>query len=453
MDRFEAGGLGGSAERVEQDAHQRKVARVVSQLRGRMPGRPLSLRKRAVSHQVPKAGDLRHKDDKIDLRDLDRILRVDPAQRICVAEPGVTFVKLVAATLKHGLVPIVVPELKTITVGGAVSGCSIESMSFRHGGFHDTCLEYEVITAQGEVLTCSPGHDPLLFEMMHGSFGTLGILSKLTFRLVPARPYVHVSYEHHLDLPSFLRSVRRHADLQDVDFMDGILHSPDHLVLCAGRFAPEAPYAHRYTWVKVYWRTTAERGEDWLRTPDYFFRYDHGVTSEWPKSFLGRLLLGKFTHSTRALRAAARLRRLLDDDRPTITLDTFVPLSRIPELFDWYDHEIGHYPLWCVPYRRVHDYEWLDDGFYRGLSDDLFLDIAIYGMKQRGERNVHRLIEKKLPELNGVKTLISHNYYSEQEFWAIFNRRNYQTVKARTDPENLFRDLYEKTCRAAMGRS
>ena len=58
-----------------------------------------------------------------------------------------TFVDLVAATLRHGLVPIVVPELKTITIGGAVAGCSIESMSFRYGGFHDTCLEYEVITA------------------------------------------------------------------------------------------------------------------------------------------------------------------------------------------------------------------------------------------------------------------------------------------------------------------
>ena len=55
--------------------------------------------------------------------------------------------------------PIVVPELKTITIGGAVAGCSIESMSFVHGGFHDTCLEYEVITATGEVLTCTPDNE------------------------------------------------------------------------------------------------------------------------------------------------------------------------------------------------------------------------------------------------------------------------------------------------------
>src|SRR5438309_1067121 len=79
---------------------------------------------------------------------------------------------------------------------GAVAGCSIESMSFVHGGFHDTCLEYEVIAATGEVLTCTPDNQhSLIFQMVHGAFGTLGILSKLTFKLIPAKPYVHVVYE------------------------------------------------------------------------------------------------------------------------------------------------------------------------------------------------------------------------------------------------------------------
>src|SRR5882672_9918956 len=173
--------------------HGAKVARIVAQLRAHPGDRPVSLRKKAVSHQVPKAGDLRHKDPKIDISDLTEILEIDPVRRVCVAESGVTFVDLVAATLAHGLLPIVVPELKTITIGGAVAGCSIESMSFVHGAFHDTCLAYEVITARGELLTCTPDNEhALVFQMMHGAFGTLGILSKLVFRLIPARPYVRV---------------------------------------------------------------------------------------------------------------------------------------------------------------------------------------------------------------------------------------------------------------------
>src|SRR5438093_235376 len=107
-------------------------------------------------------------------------------------------------------------------------------MSFRYGGFHDSCLEYEVITGGGEVLTCTP------------------------------------SNEH-----------------------------------------------------------------DWLRTADYFFRYDHGVTHVFPRSLPGRLLFGRLISSSAVLRAAEKLHFLLDGERPTITLDTFVPISRAGEFFDW----------------------------------------------------------------------------------------------------------------------
>jgi FAD/FMN-containing dehydrogenase len=134
-----------------------------------------------------------------------------------------------------------------------------------------------VVTARGEVLTCTPDRDPLLFQMIHCSFGTLGILTRLTFRLVPALPYVKVTYEHHGSLASFQTSIRQHTDEQDLDFMDGIIHSPRHLVLSVGRFVADAPYANRYDWLKVYYRSTAERTEDYLRTPDYFFRYDAGA--------------------------------------------------------------------------------------------------------------------------------------------------------------------------------
>jgi FAD/FMN-containing dehydrogenase len=432
--------------------HARKVARIAAQLRAHDGSKPVSLRKRAAPHQVPKRGDLRRGDAKIDVSDLTAILAIDPERRTCTAESGVTFEDLVAATLRYGLVPIVVPELKTITIGGAVSGCSIESMSYRYGGFHDTCLAYEVVTATGEVLTCTPDNEhALVFQMVHGSFGTLGVLTQLTFRLVPAKRYVRVDYETYTTLDAYQAAIRRHFEDEDVDFMDGILHRPDQLVLSLGRFVDEAPYTHRYDWTKVYWHSTARRATDFLETPHYFFRYDRGVTNVHPRSFAGRLLLGKLLDSGTTLRLADKLNFLFSRERPTVILDVFLPISQVPAFFEWYDREVGFYPLWCVPYKRVRDYEWLDDSFYAGMADRLFLDLAIYGMKQPEGKNIHRMIEEKLRELGGVKTLISHNYYSQDEFWSIWNKRNYDQVKAVTDPHNLFRDLYTKTCRAAMG--
>jgi FAD/FMN-containing dehydrogenase len=432
--------------------HAAKVARIARQLATRESSKPISLRKSSVAHQVPKARDARRRDDKIDIGDLNRILAIDPERRVCVAEPGVTFVDLVAATLPHGLVPIVVPELKTITIGGAVSGCSIESTSFRYGGFHDTCLEYEVVTADGRVLTCTPDNEnALVFQMMHGSFGTLGILSKLVFRLMPAKRFVRVTYEKYGRLEDYLAAVRRHFEAGDADFMDGIIHSPNELVLSLGRFADEAPYTHRYDWVKVYYKTTRERAEDWLETTDYFYRYDTGVTHPTPKTWLARVFFGRILGSSAVLWLAEKLHWLLRHKKPTIILDVFVPFSKVPVFMEWYEKEFGFFPLWMVPYKRVRDYEWLSPRFYDGMKDDLFLDLAIYGMKQHGDRNYHKLMEDELLEIGGVKTLIAHNYYSEEDFWKTWNRETYEKVKAVTDPRNLFRDLYAKTCVAAMG--
>src|SRR5690606_6027705 len=104
---------------------------------------PVHIDKGGVHHVVPLPSDPRFRSRPIDVSALRRIVEIDRDARRCTAEPGVTFAQLVDATLPQGLVPAVVPELEGITVGGAVAGCAVESMSYRVGGFHDTCRELE----------------------------------------------------------------------------------------------------------------------------------------------------------------------------------------------------------------------------------------------------------------------------------------------------------------------
>jgi FAD/FMN-containing dehydrogenase len=90
---------------VTLEQHDSDVARIARELRDRKSTRPLSLRKKVTSHQVPKPGDKKYSDDKIDVSCLNRILAIDVEGRTCTAEPGVTFIDLVRATLPLGLVP------------------------------------------------------------------------------------------------------------------------------------------------------------------------------------------------------------------------------------------------------------------------------------------------------------------------------------------------------------
>ena len=432
--------------------HEQKINRIIKHLKERKSTKPVSLKKKAVSHEVPKPTDKRHSDEKIDLISLNEILHINTEKRICIAEPGVTFIDLVTATMKYGLVPIIVPELKTITIGGAVAGCSIESMSYKHGGFHDTCLEYEIITAKGDVLICTADNENnLLFQMAHGTFGTLGIISKLKFKLITAKPSVKVTYEKYNNIEDYKSAIWGHYENKDVDFMDGIIHSPTEYVLSVANFVDEAPYTHNYDWMRIYYLSTKKRKEDYLKTPDYFFRYDKGVTHVNPKSFLGRFFFGKFTNSTRTLKFVEKFRRLIPSDKIPITVDVFIPFSKVSNFMEWYKKEVNHFPLWCVPYKFVRGYEWISADFLRKIKDELILDLAIYGMKKKGDKNYYKIIEDELMNIGGIKTLISSNYYSESDFWKIWNKENYDKVKRKTDPNNIFRDLYTKTCRTMMG--
>ena len=428
-------------------SHEEKVGRVSRHLKERKSLEPIALKKKAVSHEVPKPYDKKYSDEKLDISDFNDILSVDPEQRICVAEPGVSFSDLVAETLKYGLVPMTVPEHKGITIGGAVAGGSLESMSYKYGGFHDSCLEYEAVTARGDILTCSPEKNSLIFQMLHGTFGTLAIITRLKFRLIPAMKYVRLVYEKYGSMESYKAGILSHFEKKDVDFMDGTIFSGNNCVLSTGNFTDSAPFFHNYDWTRAYFPTIQKGKEDYIETAGYFFRYDKGNTDTFPKSFLGRLLLGKFLGSTTTLKAAEKLRKVVP---LPVTVDLFIPFSKLTGFMEWYGKNVDFFPLWCVPYRLVRKYEWMSERFVKGSPDELFIDLAIYGMR-RYDRNYYRLIEEELIRIGGIKTLISSNYFTEEEFWDIWNRDNYFKVKQQTDPDNILRDLYEKTCVAARG--
>ncbi|ERG69185.1 hypothetical protein HMPREF9336_04329 [Segniliparus rugosus ATCC BAA-974] len=92
----------------------------------------------------------------LDVSGLSGVFDVDPRSRTAQVGGMCTYEDLVAATLPHGLSPFVVPQLKTITIGGAVTGMGVESASFRNGLPHESVLEIDVLTPAGEVVTARP---------------------------------------------------------------------------------------------------------------------------------------------------------------------------------------------------------------------------------------------------------------------------------------------------------
>ncbi len=60
----------------------------------------------------------------------------------------------------------------------------------------------------------------------------------------------------------------------------------------------------------------------------------------------------------------------------------------------------------------------------------------------RGHFN--RLIERKVAELGGIKSLYSDSCYPREEFWGIYGGSDYRRLKDKYDPQGRLRDLYDK---------
>lgn len=123
-----------------------------------------------------------------------------------------TYADLVAATLPYGLSPLVVPQLKTITLGGAVSGLGIESASFRNGLPHESVLEMDILTGAGDLLTASRTQHPDLFRAFPNSYGTLGYSTRLRIELEPVAPFVALRHIRFRSLPALIAAAERIVD-------------------------------------------------------------------------------------------------------------------------------------------------------------------------------------------------------------------------------------------------
>src|SRR5688572_1844190 len=124
--------------------YEDKKQRLVESLRMAPGG--VSLGKRTSSNLFRYAPRLRE-GKRLDLSGFSNVLLVDASEKSIDVVGLTTFESAVDHTLPHGLVPLITPELKHITVGGAIVGIGIESDCFRHGFVHDGLIEADVLLA------------------------------------------------------------------------------------------------------------------------------------------------------------------------------------------------------------------------------------------------------------------------------------------------------------------
>ncbi|CQD23029.1 FAD linked oxidase domain-containing protein [Mycolicibacterium conceptionense] len=218
----------------------------------------------------------------LDVSGLTGVIAVDAEARTADVAGMCTYEDLVAATLPHALAPLVVPQLKTITLGGAVTGLGIESTSFRNGLPHESVLEMDILTGAGEIVTASPEQHADLFRTFPNSYGTLGYSTRLRIELEPVTPFVALRHLRFHTLDALVAAMDRiietgGLDGQPVDYLDGVVFSADESYLCVGFKTTTPGPVSDYTGQDIYYRSIQHAdGEkhDRLTIHDYLWRWD-----------------------------------------------------------------------------------------------------------------------------------------------------------------------------------
>ena len=178
---------------MQDHQHKFRVSHIQTQIRSRGTSKIAISSKGRVGHCV-RLNSWKKDCYLIDVSKLNNILNIDVVDMNCSVEPGITFEHLCQETLKVGLLPLVIPEFKNITIGGAILGLGVESSSFRHGLFEDSVQSIDVVNEKGTIISCNSKESSDLFYGMFGSYGMFGVLVRCTVRLMPATSNVRVSY-------------------------------------------------------------------------------------------------------------------------------------------------------------------------------------------------------------------------------------------------------------------
>ncbi len=408
---------------------------------------------------------------RLDVSAFTGVLHVDPVARTADVLGMTTYEDLVAATLPHGLMPLVVPQLKTITLGGAVTGLGIESSSFRSGTPHESVLDMDVLTGDAEVLHVTPdGEHAELFAGFPNSYGTLGYALRLRIELEPVRPYVHLrhlrcpSVEAAAELMSRVCAAREH-DGEPVAFVDGTWFSPTDVRVTLASWADTAPSLSDYTGRRIYYRSVRAGGDDWLTVHDYLWRWDTDwfwcsrafgaqnprVRRWWPRKLLRSDVYWRIVAFERRHRWKTRwdLRRG-EPAREDVIQDIEVPVGALAEFMDVFAREVPIEPVWLCPLQqRDAGRDW---PLYHLDPDVLYVNVGFWSTvplrpgQTDGDHN--RLIERLVDRLGGRKSLYSTSFYSEADFSRQYGGRAYTTLKRRYDPRGRLLDLYDKCVRS-----
>ena len=355
-------------------------------------------------------------------------------------ESSVTIKQVLDYLIPKGYILNVIPDMSHLTMGGIISGIGGGSASFRYGYFHESLLSFEMVLGDGTFLHCSRSENEELFYAVPNLLGTLGYITKLTIQIRQCKPYVETTNMVCKNAEDFFDLLQICRKQPDIDFLDGTIFGESLFILVVGTFC-QKPNKKPDNFIndKIYWKSITTEKYHVFKTIDYIYRWDTDLyyTSmnipQWLNNPKIRRLVPK-----KCINLVKKILPYLgvDNDIQDIVQDVLIPFKKAKEFYEWYDKTIGLYPVYICPAVSAEKFTFWNET--SGLCD---FGIG-YGVEIDKPAEKTQKIEQEMMRLGGKKLLYTKTRLTEDEFWSIYDKTVYQSLRSKYN--SRFPNLYEK---------
>jgi len=119
------------------------------------------------------------------LEALNRVIEVDRERMTATVEAGIRLFTLNDELSRRGLALSNLGDIDQQTLAGALS-TGTHGTAVKYGPIASAVIGLEIVTASGDVITCSADEEPEIFACARVGLGALGIITKVTLQCEPA---------------------------------------------------------------------------------------------------------------------------------------------------------------------------------------------------------------------------------------------------------------------------
>jgi Delta24-sterol reductase len=373
-------------------------------------------------------------------------------------------------------------EMEDATLGGLAMAQGMTTHSHVCGLLSETVIEYEIVVGDGRIVVATETNEhERLFRALPMSHGSLGLLVSLKLRVVPAKPYVRLTYQPLLSVKALqmkyttILNEAKEEHSQTPFFVEAIAYTKETSVLMTGELVDHVgPNQINYIgrWYKPWFfkhvesmlqSSQQQAVTEYIPLRDYLMRHDRSMCMTMATVIpygnhpVFRYLLGwllppqmsflKSSHTAETREASARKQ---------CYQDVAFPADKFQEALSVSDELFNIYPLLVYPCKVKQRGGMLRVGDSSSKAGDvqMNLNLGIYGVPPALQNDVYdlfpmigrvRKLENWLRQNGGFQHTYCDSFQTEQEFEAMFDHTLYNEMRTKYRAKGKFPRVYEKT--------